>query len=83
MWQKALGGDHEAVFVFTYRIVRPDVDLDGQETLSLGPDRYVFFCIRVEDYCPYMRPRSRKWGTASLTTEDFRRFALGLRAFLA
>lgn len=83
MWQKALGGDHEAVFVFAYRIVQPDVDFNGQETLWLGSDRYVFFCVRVEDYGRHMRLRSRKWGTVSLTMEDFRRFARGLRAFLS
>jgi hypothetical protein len=82
MWRRALGEDHEAAFVFAYRVVQPDVDFDGQEPLLFGPDRYVFFCIRVEDYGCHMRLRSRKWGTVSLTTEDFRRFAQGLGTFL-
>jgi hypothetical protein len=81
-WQKALGGDPEAVFVFAYRIVQADVDFDGHEPLVLGPDRYVFFCIPVEDYCRYMRLRSRKWGTVSLGIEDFRRSARDLGDFL-
>ena len=82
-WQKALGADCEAVFVFAYRVVQADVDFDGHETLLLDSDRYVFFCIRVEDYGRCMRPRSRKWGTVALAIEDFRRFARGLGAFLS
>lgn len=82
-WQRALGIDHEAVFVFAYRIMQADVDFDGHQTLVLGPDRYVFFCIAVEDYARRMRLRSPKWGTMSLTTEDFRRHARGLEAFLS
>lgn len=83
MWQKALGSDHEAVFVFAYRVVQADVDFDGHESLTLGPDRYVFFCIRLDDYLRCMKSRSRRWCTVALAAGDFRRHAVGLGPFLA
>ena len=83
VWKRALGSDHEAVFVFAYRIVQTDVDFDGHEPLTVGPDRYVFFCLRLEDYLQHMRRRSPKWRTVSLSAEDFRRHAVGLPGFLS
>ncbi|MEN6336903.1 MAG: HYExAFE family protein [Phycisphaerales bacterium] len=82
-WQKALGSDHEAVFVFAYRIVLSDVDFDGHETLMLGRNRYVFFCLRLEDYARCMRSRSRRWRTVTLTAGDFRWHAKALGFFLS
>ena len=82
VWQKALGSDHEAVFVFVYRVVQADVDFDGHESLTLGADRYVFFCIRLADYLRCMKNRSRRWRTVALAATDFRRHALGLGPFL-
>ncbi len=83
VWRRALGADHEAVFVFAYRVARVDVDFDGHEPLSFGPDRYVFFCLRLDDYLRHMKERSRKWRTVALAADDFRRYAVGLSAFLA
>lgn len=83
MWRRALGTDHEAVFVFAYRVIQADVDFDGHEALTVGPDRYVFFCLRLEDYARCMKNRSRKWRTATLTAADFRRHARPLGVFLS
>jgi hypothetical protein len=83
VWRKVLGADHEAILVFAYRIVQADVDFDGHETLVLGPDRYVFFCIRLDDYSRRMKSRSRKWRTVTLAAGDFRRYAQALGAFLS
>ena len=83
VWKKALGPSHEAVFIFVYRMARVDVDFDGHEPLDSGPDRYVFFCIRLEDYLRYRKRRSRKWRTVTLAAADFRRHAVDLSAFLA
>ena len=82
LWNEALGADHEAVFVFAYRVTRPDVDFDGHEPLNFGPDRYVFFCVRLDDYLEHMKRRSPKWHTVTLAADDFRRCATGLSAFL-
>ncbi|MBM4024675.1 MAG: hypothetical protein FJ280_04615 [Planctomycetes bacterium] len=76
LWREALGCDHEAVFVFAYRVARADVDFDGCEVLALGIDRYVFFCLRLEDYLEHRTRRSPKWRTVTLPAASFRRCAL-------
>ena len=82
VWRRALGLDHDAVFVFAYRVAQAQVDFDGHDVLLLGPDRYVFFCIRLDDYCSHMRRRSPKWRTMTLPAERFRQCAIDLAAFL-
>jgi hypothetical protein len=83
MWQQALGADHEAVFVFTYRIASVDIELDGRETLIMDEETYVFFCISVDDYHRNMKRRSPKWQTVTLPAEVFRRHARELKDLLS
>ncbi len=82
VWKRALGPDHEPVFVFAYRVVQVDVDFDGYSVLDCGTDRYLFFCIRLDDYCRRMKRRSPKWRTMTLPADSFRRCAVSLPAFL-
>jgi hypothetical protein len=82
VWRQALGGDHEAAFVFAYRVAQPDVDFDGHDVLSLGPDRYLFFGVRLDDYLRHGRRRSRKWRTVTLAADSFRQCAIRLCTFL-
>ncbi|MCX5646096.1 MAG: HYExAFE family protein [Phycisphaerae bacterium] len=82
VWRRALGDGHEAVFVFAYRVTQADVDFDGHEVLPLGSDRYVFFCVRLDDYLQHSTRRSPKWRTMMLPADSFRRYAVGLAAFL-
>ncbi len=82
VWRQALSLDHEAVFVFAYRVAKADVDFDGHDVLLFGRDQYLFFCIRLDDYCLYMKRRSPRWRTVTLSAESFRRCAIGLSAFL-
>lgn len=82
-WKRVLGSDYEAVFVFAYRVAQADVDFDGHEPLAFGPDRYVFFCLRLDDYARCMKSRSRRWRTVALVAADFRRYAQPLGAFLS
>jgi len=83
VWRQALGPDHEAAFVFVYRVIQADVDLDGHEALAVGLDRYVFFCVGLGDYARCMKRRSPRWRTVTLSAADFRRHAVGLSAFLS
>ena len=81
-WQKALGVDHEAVFIFAYRLAQADVDLNGREAFCLGSDRYVFFAVRVDDYARAMKRRSPKWRTVTLPAAAFGRYAMELTSLL-
>ncbi len=82
LWNQALGPNHEAVFVFVYRVTRVDVDFDGHEPLGFDSDRYVFFCVPLDDYLRHRKGRSPKWHTVTLSADDFRRCATSLSAFL-
>lgn len=82
MWRQALGPDHEAVFVFAYRVARADVDFDGRGVFAYGSDRYLFFSIPLDDYCRHMRRRSPRWQTVTLPAEQFRRHATDLSVLL-
>lgn len=82
MWQRALGDDHRAAFIFAYRVVNVDVDFDGRDTLLLGQDRYLFLAVRVDDYARHMKRRSPRWQTVTLPAEKFREVAIDLATLL-
>ncbi|MCK4913980.1 MAG: HYExAFE family protein [Planctomycetes bacterium] len=71
-WQQVLGQTHKAVFVFAYRIENFDVDFDGREIYDFNNGKYIFFCIDLERYCEFMKIRSPKWQTVTISADDFR-----------
>lgn len=77
-WCHVLGPNHEAVFVFAYRVTKVDVDFNGRDVLHCGPDRYLFLCVPLEDYRRHMKLRSPKWGTVTLSAARFREVAVDL-----
>ena len=81
-WRQVFGAKHEAVFVFAYKIENIDVDFDGRDVFDFGIDRYVFFCIKLDDYCLFMKRRSPKWQTVTLPAEKFRQCSVQLAEVL-
>jgi len=81
-WQQVFGADHRAVFVFAYKIENIDVDFDGIDVFDFDADRYLFFCVRLEDYCKFMKRRSPKWQTVTLPADKFRNCAVHISQFL-
>jgi len=75
-WQQMLGQEYQAVLVFVYKVEKVDVDFDGREVFDFGLDRYVFFCVRLDDYRSFMKRRSPKWKTVTLPADKFRNCAL-------
>ena len=71
-----LGQEYQAVLVFVYKVEKVDVDFDGREVFDFGLDRYVFFCVRLDDYRSFMKRRSPKWKTVTLPADKFRNCAL-------
>jgi hypothetical protein len=71
-WQKTLGPDYEATFIFAYRVQNIDVDFDGREMFDFNDDHYLFLAVRLEDYIKYMKQRSPKWKTVNLSADKFR-----------
>ena len=81
-WQQVFGPGHQAVFVFAYKIENIDVDFDGRDVFDFDANRYVFFCVKLDDYRRFMKPRSPKWQTVTLPADKFRDCAVHISEFL-
>ena len=81
-WQSVFGEDHLAVFVFAYRVEMVDVDFDGRDVFEFGGYKYMFFCVKLDDYRLYMKRRSPKWRTVTLPAENFRGCAIEISRFM-
>lgn len=67
-----------AVFVFSYKFERIDVETDGLETYDFDNNVYCFFAITLDEYRKKMKQRSPKWQTYDLAAADFRGAAMPL-----
>lgn len=72
-WQEVFGSAYQAVFVFVYEVKNIDVDFDGRDVFDFNANRFVFFCIELDDYRRFMKRRSPKWQTVTLPADKFRR----------
>ncbi len=81
-WQKVFGSNHQAVFIFAYKIENIDVDFDGNEAFYFEANRYVFFSIELDNYRRFMKSRSPKWKTVNLPAEQFKRCVVAINDFL-
>ncbi|MHC4656395.1 MAG: HYExAFE family protein [Planctomycetota bacterium] len=81
-WQQVFGPDHQAIFVFAYKVDNIDVDFDGRDFYDYSRNRYVFFCVKLEDYCKFMKRRSPKWQTVTLPADKFRQCAVQMQNLL-
>lgn len=81
-WQRIFGVDYKAVFVFAYRAENIDVDFNGRDVFDFDSNRYLFFCVKLDDYRRFMKQRSPRWRTVTLPADKFRRCALQLSDFL-
>ncbi|MBN2182045.1 MAG: HYExAFE family protein [Sedimentisphaerales bacterium] len=81
-WQEIFGASHKAVFVFAYKMENIDVDFDGRDIFDFDANRYLFLCVRLDDYRRFMKRRSPKWKTVTLPADKFRRVAVPLAELL-
>jgi hypothetical protein len=81
-WQRIFGPAHQAAFIFAYKLEKIDIDLDGRGAYEFGNDRYLFFCIKLDDYCKFMKSRSPKWRTVTLPVDKFRNCAVQMQDIL-
>ena len=82
-WQKTLGPDYDAAFIFAYNVQNVDVDFDGREVFGLNDDRYLFLAVRLADYIKYMKQRSPRWKTVNLPADKFRLCAAPVKKLFA
>jgi hypothetical protein len=81
-WQRIFGKDHQAIFVFTYKMQNIDVDFDGRDYFEFDSNKYLFFCVKLDDYRRHMKRRSPKWQTVTLPAEKFRDCAVHISEFM-
>jgi len=81
-WQEVFGPDHQAIFIFAYEVENIDVDLDGRDVYDFSQNRYIFFCITLDDYRKFMKRRSPKWRTVTLPADEFRQCAVQISELL-
>lgn len=81
-WEKIFGPAHIAAFIFAYRIENVDVDFDGRQVYEFDGYRYIFFCIKLDDYRKNMKLRSPKWKTVTLPADGFRRYTVQMQNLL-
>jgi hypothetical protein len=81
-WQEVFGPGHQVIFVFAYEMENIDVDFDGRAAYDFAQKRYVFWCIKLDDYRSFMKVRSPKWRTVTLPADRFRRCAVEINEFL-
>jgi len=81
-WQRVFGPSHTFAFIFAYRIKNIDVDFDGRDVYEFEDNRYIFFCIKLDDYRKFMKSRSPKWKTVTLPAEKFRQCAVQMQNLL-
>lgn len=78
-WQLIFGPTHVTAFIFAYVIENIDVDFDGRDVYDFAENKYIFFCVKLDDYCENMKIRSPKWKTVTLPAESFRRCAVQMQ----
>lgn len=65
-----------AVFVFVFALEQIDVETDGQPVYDFDGRRFLLLAVPLEHYRAYMKQRSPKWQTVTLSAADFRRYAV-------
>jgi hypothetical protein len=81
-WQKIFGKNHQAIFVFAYKVESIDVDFDGREVFDFNASRFFFFSIKLDDYSRFMVRRSPKWQTVTLPADKFRQCIMQIHTLL-
>jgi len=81
-WQQVFGPTHSAAFIFAYRIEKVDVDFDGRAVYDFNGYRFVFFCVKLDDYIRFMKLRSPKWKTVTMPADQFRYCAVQMQNLL-
>ncbi len=74
-WQALFGVEFDAAFVFLYWCDLQPPDALFDEVFEDRGRWYALRAIRLRDYAAHLRPRSARWRTVHLASEDFDRFS--------
>ncbi|MEM8783055.1 MAG: HYExAFE family protein [Planctomycetota bacterium] len=81
-WSGIFGAGFEPVFVFLFWCDAPPPDALFLEVFEFGERWYAVQAIRLSDYEPAMRERSKKWETVSVPARHFAEHARPIKELL-
>jgi len=81
-WQKVFGPDFQAVLVFAYWLQGSPQRAPFTDVHLFRQRHYAFVGMAMEDYVAASRPRSAKWQTLAMPSEEFARAARDISSFL-
>jgi hypothetical protein len=81
-WSAIFGDDFEPAFAFLFWCDAQPPDALFLDVFAFGPRWYAVMAVRLSDYTPVMRDRSRKWDTVSIPAAAFDRLAVPLHRLL-
>ncbi len=81
-WAGIFGDGFEPAFAFLYWCDAPPPDALFLEVFEFSEKWYAVLAIKLADYTPVMKERSKKWDTVSIPAADFTRHARPLKELL-
>jgi len=80
-WETLFNNRSTGLLVFAYNVVGDYGPLPAEELYVYRERLYGFVGIRLDHYTSFARPLSRRWGTVSMPTAQFRGLARSAREF--
>ena len=81
-WRRIFGAGFDAAFVFLFWCDAQPADALFHEVFELSGRWYVVQAVMLSDYEKAMKPRSARWHTVSVPTDDFEKIAQPLASML-
>ena len=78
-WEQLLGPRLAGLLVFAYNVVGDRAPLAPEELFVFRGGLYGFVGIRLAHYASWSKPLSKRWGTVTMPTEQFRSLARPVR----
>jgi hypothetical protein len=74
-WEELFGASAAGLLVFAYNVVGDHAPLPAEELFVHRGSLYGFVGVRLDHYASFARQLSRRWGTVSVPTKQFRALA--------
>lgn len=79
-WQEVFGRDFAAALVFAFHLADPDA-VGLFEPFAFRNRHYRFYAAYLDDYRPYVKPRSASWDTVTIPRKVFKEIAFDFNEF--
>lgn len=80
-WENIFGTGFHGIFIFAYEVCGKVLPLPENRLFEMENRRYAFFAFPLAIYRDYCRKLSPRWGTTTLSTAVFKKFAVPFDEF--